>query len=177
MRRLVTFAAGGLGVTLALVLLPGTAPAAVGSGQERGNRVAVADRLSAPLKGGALVPQQRSTVVGSAAPAGKWIDSAWWVHVSPYGWSLHVRPTWLTRTGGGSDAAGYATGSIAWNELYDLYHNAGLCCNLSGMRDQFICHVMFVPFKDTYDIEEWRPDAGFPATVTAKCNPGVPSSD
>jgi hypothetical protein len=168
--------AGGLGVTLALVLLPSTAPAAMGSGQERGDRVAVVDRLAAPPNGGAPISPQRSTVVGSAASAGNWIDSAWWEYVSPYGWQLHVRPTGLTRQLGG-ESSGYATGSAAWNELHALYHNAGLCCNLNGMRDQFICHVMFVPLKDTYNIEEWRPDVGFPATVAAQCNPGAPSGD
>lgn len=41
-----------------------------------------------------------------------------------------------------------------------------------GLRDQFVCHVYFAARKPVWHIEPWRPDAGYPATIAAACNPG-----
>jgi hypothetical protein len=44
-----------------------------------------------------------------------------------------------------------------------------------NMRDQFRCHVEFAriaePDKPSWNLELWRPDVGYLATVLAQCNP------
>jgi hypothetical protein len=101
------------------------------------------------------------------------ISSARWV-LHDEGWTLEVTPTWWAR----ANAGGYLPGANGWDELYAKYHNLGLCCNLTGMRDQYICHQQIVavrdPNKPTWNIDEWRPDVGYPETVNASCNPGGP---
>jgi hypothetical protein len=46
------------------------------------------------------------------------------------------------------------------------------------MRDQLICHEQWVaiwsPSKSTWNLDEWRPDVSYAATVNAKCNSGQP---
>jgi hypothetical protein len=86
------------------------------------------------------------------------------------GWTLFVSPTGWARANGG----GYAVGVAGWNELYSKYKNAGLNTNLGGMKDQFICHQQFAFYKSTYNLDEWRPDVSYAATVAAGCNPGGP---
>jgi hypothetical protein len=95
------------------------------------------------------------------------IASASWIHRSQ-GWTLSVDPTGWLRT----NCGGYVPGSAAWDELYSKYKNHGLNTNLGGMRDQLICHVQIACFKDRFNLDEWRPDVSYPATVAALCNPG-----
>jgi hypothetical protein len=104
-----------------------------------------------------------------------WIDlisSAAWTYNSGYGWTLKVSPTGWARANAGS----YLVGTYDWNELYDKYKNRGLNTNLSGMRDQLICHQQIVavvsPTKATWNLDEWRPNVGYLQTVNASCNPG-----
>jgi hypothetical protein len=40
-----------------------------------------------------------------------------------------------------------------------------------GMYNQLACHALGAPDKATWNLEPWRPDVGFLATVTAACNP------
>lgn len=44
------------------------------------------------------------------------------------------------------------------------------------MKDQYICHQQIVairdPLKATWNLDEWRADVGYLATVNAFCNPG-----
>ena len=69
-------------------------------------------------------------------------------------------------------------GVAGWNELYSKYKNVGrgIKRNLSGMRDQYICHQQFAairsPRKPTWNLDEWRPDVGYVKTVVASCNLG-----
>jgi hypothetical protein len=44
--------------------------------------------------------------------------------------------------------------------------------NLGGMRDQYICHQQIAFAKRTSNLDEWRPDVSYSATVRARCNPG-----
>ncbi len=98
------------------------------------------------------------------------IDHATWVYHSGYGWTLQVSPTTWGRLNGGA----YGIGAFAWDELYTKYRNRGLCCNLNGMRDQLICHWQFAFWRNTYNLDEWRPDVGYVQTVNSSCNPGGP---
>ena len=69
-------------------------------------------------------------------------------------------------------------GVAGWNELYSKYKNIGrgIKKNLNGMRDQYICHQQIVairaPNKASWNLDEYRPDVGYAATVNAQCNPG-----
>ncbi|MFB9240304.1 DUF2599 domain-containing protein [Massilia antarctica] len=80
-------------------------------------------------------------------------------------------PVWL-------NAGGYLVGVGGWNELYSKYKNRGLNTNLGSVRNQFICHQQVVavvqPNKASWNIDEWRRDVGYLATVNARCNPGQP---
>lgn len=38
-------------------------------------------------------------------------------------------------------------------------------------RDQLICHVQNARGKSPWNLDEWRPNVGYPATVAALCNP------
>lgn len=99
------------------------------------------------------------------------ISSASWAS-SSQGWTLKVIPTTWARL----NAGGYAVGVAGWNELYSKYKNRGLNTNLDGMRDQFICHQQIVairaPNKPSWNLDEWRPNVSYAATVAAQCNPG-----
>lgn len=97
------------------------------------------------------------------------IDSAWW-GMRDGGWTLFVKPTAWARANGG----GYLVGAAGWDELYSKYKDHGLTKNLNGMRDQFICHQQIAFWKSTYNLDEWRPDVGYLATLADLCNPGGP---
>lgn len=99
-------------------------------------------------------------------------DATW--ELEQGGWTLHVTPTTWAR----AQAGGYLPGAAGWNELYSKYKDVGrgIRSNLNGMRDQYICHQVFVairyPNKPTWNLDEWRPDVGYLNTVNASCNPG-----
>lgn len=56
----------------------------------------------------------------------------------------------------------------AWEEIARLTPRA----DRPGMRDQYACHVRFVPTKEEFHLEPWRPAVGYPRTVAQGCNPG-----
>lgn len=62
----------------------------------------------------------------------------------------------------------------AWHEVVTAAPDA----NSTGMRDQFFCHWqwarLIAPNKPSWNLEPWRPEVGYPATVEATCNPGGP---
>lgn len=92
------------------------------------------------------------------------IWSARWRHQSGRGWKLSVSPTGWARWYNNYTAA-YA----AWQELVD---SDMIFYNFYGMRDQYVCHHRFAWMRPgTYNLEEWRPNVGYDATVRAHCNP------
>jgi hypothetical protein len=108
-------------------------------------------------------------VVTASAPAGAaLIDHVQWGSTDQ-GRQLRVYPT----------AAGRADTSAsgidqAWSEILAAAPDA----NTPGMHDQFECHWVFArivdPTKTSWNLEPWRPDVGYQATVAARCNPGGP---
>lgn len=98
------------------------------------------------------------------------IKKAQWAWHSE-GWTLMVTPTKWQRVWNG-----YLPGKAGWNELYKKYKNRGLNTNLTGMKDQYICHVQIVsihsPRKATWNLDEWRPNVGYAQTINSSCNPG-----
>lgn len=63
--------------------------------------------------------------------------------------------------------------SNAWDAVVDLFYPYPpyWTDNLSGMGDQYWCHTTFARSKDNWNLEPWRPDVGYLATVLAQCNP------
>ncbi|HYO86459.1 MAG TPA: DUF2599 domain-containing protein [Dermatophilaceae bacterium] len=41
-----------------------------------------------------------------------------------------------------------------------------------GMREQYVCHVLFAPTKARFYLEPWRPAQTLAQTVLEACNPG-----
>jgi hypothetical protein len=87
---------------------------------------------------------------------------------------LRVTPTAWARSLAFSSSS-YLVGSAGWDELYTK--QTGLGVNYSGMRNQYICHQQVVavvqPTKPTWNLDQWRLDVGYVATVNAQCNPGT----
>ncbi|WP_258724622.1 DUF2599 domain-containing protein [Cellulomonas sp. NS3] len=77
------------------------------------------------------------------------------------GRSLAVDPTPWARAGGLAAQDGTWAAVVAQEPEADS----------TGMRDQFLCHAVGAPDKDTWNLEPWRPDAGSLATLAARCNP------
>ncbi|WP_422934898.1 DUF2599 domain-containing protein [Sinomonas sp. P47F7] len=102
------------------------------------------------------------------------IDHAYW-KFEVDGWVFKVFPAWWARSNAYSSHS-YLVGAFGWDELYSKYASAGLNTNLNGMRDQYICHQVVVgvrdPNKESWNLDEWRPDVGWWETVNSYCNPG-----
>ncbi|MBB2925431.1 DUF2599 domain-containing protein [Cellulomonas cellasea] len=77
------------------------------------------------------------------------------------GRSLAVDPTPWARAGGLAAQDGTWAAVVAQEPEADS----------TTMRDQFLCHAVGAPDKDTWNLEPWRPDAGSLATLAARCNP------
>lgn len=37
--------------------------------------------------------------------------------------------------------------------------------------NQLVCHVIFAPFKTTWNLEDYRPNVTWPALISSRCNP------
>jgi hypothetical protein len=94
------------------------------------------------------------------------ISSATWSYSSS-GWTMKVSPTAWARTWGTSSLS-YSVGVAGWTELSSAYY---VGTNPGGFQDQYICHQQYAFFKNTWNLDEWRPDVSYAATVAAACNP------
>lgn len=59
----------------------------------------------------------------------------------------------------------------AWDTVVSKHGRDSNWSNESGMKDQFHCHNDFASAKRPWNLEPWRPNVGYTATVTAGCNP------
>jgi hypothetical protein len=122
---------------------------------------------SVPAARPSSAPTSAPTSASSSAAAVTLIDHVHW-GTTDKGRQLQVYPTPAGR------AAPAAASAQAWAEVLDDAPTA----NTAGMYDQFLCHWTFAravdPDKPSWDLEPWRPDVGYPATVAAGCNPGGP---
>lgn len=104
------------------------------------------------------------TTAAYAGPA--LVDRVRWTSNSK-GRALHVYPTAAGRTANGASAR-----ATAWQEVLRASDPA----DTASLHDQFGCHWDFArivdPHKTSWDLEAWRPDVGYAATVAAQCNPG-----
>lgn len=57
--------------------------------------------------------------------------------------------------------------------VYDNEYKSMVSSTYHGnkYRDQLVCHVANAWDKRPWNIDSWRPDVGYPATVAAGCNP------
>lgn len=58
-----------------------------------------------------------------------------------------------------------------WAAVYNYFHTESYWDNSEGMRQQYLCHVDFAKYENNWNLEPWRPNVGYNATVAAGCNP------
>lgn len=143
-----------LGVTRLL-----TAPA--------GLAVALAGCASASPRGSGPAGPTATTASPTATPAqlpppGQRVESVRWTTRGGRA-SLTVVPSAWQRA-----HPDEASIDAAWEEIARLTPRA----DRPGRRDQYACHVRFVPTKEEFHLEPWRPAVGYPRTVAQGCNPG-----
>ncbi|MGZ4521732.1 MAG: DUF2599 domain-containing protein [Mycobacteriaceae bacterium] len=131
-----------------------------------------AQQVPAPSPAPSVTP---TTAARSSTPlatttvaAPPFIDHVAWTSDSK-GRMLRVYPTASGRTATGDAALGQA-----WQEVL----RAAPTSATASMADQFRCHWEFArivePNKTSWNLEAWRLDVGYAATVQAACNPGGP---
>lgn len=119
--------------------------------------------LSAAACGGPSSPTRPSSQ-HTFAPL---VSSARWVH-EPEGYRLRVRPSIAGRNHAWQ-AVGQALSQALGAARPTPVRLSGAV--RSSLREQLRCHAVFAPRKPTWDLEAWRPDVGYAATVRARCNP------
>lgn len=92
-----------------------------------------------------------------------------------------ARTAWLTDPRGRrlavypTDYGRYRAPAAQWQEAWDEVVQRRPEVDHRHIRDQFRCHVEFAriaePDKPSWNLELWRDDVGYLATVTARCNP------
>lgn len=103
----------------------------------------------------------------TASGAPRLVERAVWSHPSE-GYRLHVTPTRAgrnraaTRSG---DALAQAIGQAGPPPLTLTTEVRG------SLLSQLRCHAVFARTKPRWNLEAWRPDVGYLATVAAACNP------
>jgi Protein of unknown function (DUF2599) len=155
-----------LAVTLS-VLLAACNPSPAPSASDRSTSSATSARAGQPSTPiSSPTPAEATTSATSAGAA--LIDHVQWGSTDQ-GRQLRVYPTAAGRAD--TSAAGV---DQAWSEVLAAAPDA----NTPGMHDQFECHWVFArlvdPTKTSWNLEPWRPDVGYQATVAARCNPGGP---
>ncbi|WP_186321521.1 DUF2599 domain-containing protein [Bacillus sp. FJAT-22090] len=59
----------------------------------------------------------------------------------------------------------------AWDKIFTTYSNNEKWANTESLENQFACHYDFAKKKDSWNLEPYRPNVGYFATVLAACNP------
>lgn len=59
----------------------------------------------------------------------------------------------------------------AWDTVVSKHKNDKNWSNEAGMKNQFHCHNDFASSKRPWNLEPWRPNVSYAATVAAGCNP------
>jgi hypothetical protein len=105
------------------------------------------------------------------------LDATWAVRGDEGGRSLQVTPAPWVRAAARlalsdisnveNTQAALAAVDQLWAELKEKEPGA----DSLGMYNQLACHLLGAPDKDTWNLEPWRPEVDFIATVAAQCNP------
>jgi hypothetical protein len=61
--------------------------------------------------------------------------------------------------------------SVSWDLVYKRYKGVKQWSNTGGMKDQYKCHCEYATSKSNWNLDTWRPDKSYIATVAASCNP------
>ena len=119
--------------------------------------------------GTALTPAALAPVA-AAEPATPYVDHVAWAKWGDLS-SLRVYPTVAARRLAGQPGNS-ALADEAWAQVLALSPDA----NISGMREQFVCHWNFAEFaepgKTSWNLEPWRPEVSPEAMLASGCNPG-----
>ncbi len=118
--------------------------------------------------GTTLTQHVAHNVPGTAYPvtADPWwaparVDHIVWVN-TPWGRSLHVYMTWYGYT------TSFVVPGTAFNEVMQ---KAGIGWS-GSMYNQFVCHAdLAPPWKESWNLDTWRPDVGLLKTIAKRCNP------
>lgn len=144
---------------VAAAMLIGVLAVGAGCGAGAGGGGSEARTAGAPssTSGSRGTDPQRSPAAG-----GRLVDDARWVTREGES-ALQVTPSRQLR-----DATDAAVFDDAWGRIVRAIPRA----DTPGMRDQFVCHATFAPFKAAWYLEPRRPAVGYWQTVLAGCNPG-----
>lgn len=86
--------------------------------------------------------------------------------------SLSITPKAILTKNLPSGNGGAAHIGNAWNKLLPKHKNDKNWKNTNGMLDQYLCHAQWASgMKTPWNIEPWRPDVSYAATVAKACNP------
>ena len=89
------------------------------------------------------------------------VDHVTWVNTK-WGRSLHVYMTWY----------GYTTSFLVPGTAFDEVMQKAHIGWSGSMYNQFVCHAdLAPPWKESWNLDTWRPDVGLWQTLLKKCNP------
>lgn len=103
----------------------------------------------------------------SAATSHPLVASARWTHPVE-GYRLHVTPTHAGRDRAKNHASRALSEAIQSAGTVPFTMTASIH---DSLLNQLKCHAVFAPTKPHWNLEAWRPDVGYTATVEAFCNP------
>ncbi len=109
-------------------------------------------------------PVTRTEPIPKAQSCVNYFEKGAWVYRYNE-WTLSLTPTDCGRQTD-SDNTPYAV-----DELIRLYSSSRYWSNTHGMRHQLICHFAIADSKPEWNLDPFRPDVGYSATVAAGCNP------
>lgn len=110
----------------------------------------------------ALSADSPPTTVSIAAGSSAATAATW--NQAEGGKSLQVTPSAWGRSGG------LAVMEYGWPSVLELIGTKSEA-NSDSMRNQFQCHAIGAPNKETWNLEPWRPDVGLLKFMAARCNP------
>jgi hypothetical protein len=105
------------------------------------------------------------------------VNAAQWIRVgtnAPQGWTLRIYPSPCGRATGLVNATSMLSEAV--RATSERVWKPGL--NQHSMLTQLQCHGFYTYsalFKDTWNLDGWRPDVSLAAMLTAWCNPGPDS--
>lgn len=95
------------------------------------------------------------------------ITTAVWLH-APEGYRLAVQPTHYGRLHAAGQVSGALTQALRRASPAPLRVSKAI---RGSLDNQLRCHAVFAALKPRWDLETWRPNVGYAATVAALCNP------
>lgn len=98
---------------------------------------------------------------------GDFFHSVVWVN-NKDGKTLSLNPKSNVRTNKTAANNGWAALS---NTSYGVGFNSYFYKNKGALNDQYYCHYNYAKTKDRWNLDTWRPDVSYAATVATGCNP------